>query len=185
MAKSILIVDDTVSIRRQGVKRMWKKQEGAEGTQPELPSTQTPDLASLGDPPEESLMNDQFKKENFAVVPQKVLAEVHHDPSWSSTMTTYIGAVNEFTKNATAFIEQLPLLTRARDAYEEAMRTSAEMRKFLDASDENLRSLMTQLEQRVNLHQVKQATDKKNPEPAKVERMRGTDQGEGRARRWP
>ena len=91
---------------------MWKKQEGAEGTQPELPSTQTPDLASLGDPPEESLMNDQFKKENFAVVSQKVLTEDSNQPLPSPTMKTYTAAVNEFTKNATAFIEQLPLLPK-------------------------------------------------------------------------
>jgi hypothetical protein len=178
-------MDDTVSIRSQGVKRMWKKQEGAEGAQPELPPTQTPDLASLGDPREESSMNDQFKKGNFAVVSQKVLTEESNQPLPSPTMKTYTAAVNEFTKNATAFIEQLPLLTQARDAYEEAMSASAEMRKVLDASDENLRSLMTQLEQRVNLHGVKSATDKKNPEPAKVERMKETDEGGGRAFRWP
>ena len=164
---------------------MWKKQEGAEGAQPELPSTQTPDLASLGDPREESSMNDQFKKGNFAVVSQNVLTEESNQPLPSPTMKTYTAAVNEFTKNATAFIEQLPLLTKARDAYEEAMSASAEMRKVLDASDENLRSLMTQLEQRVNLHGVKSATDKKNPEPAKVERMKATDEGGDRAFRWP
>jgi hypothetical protein len=95
---------------------MWKKQDDAMGAQPDFASKERPDLASLGDALVESLVDDQFKKENFAVVPQKVLAEVHHEPSWSSTMTTYIGAVNEFTKNATAFIEQLPLLTKARDA---------------------------------------------------------------------
>jgi hypothetical protein len=164
---------------------MWKKQDDAMGAQPDFASRERPDLASLGDALVESLVNDQFKKENFAVVPQKVLAEVHHEPSWSSTMTTYIGAVNEFTKNATAFIEQLPLLTKARGAYEQATKASAELRKVLDAGEENLRTLMTQLEQGVSIQRVNLAPDKKNPEPAKVERMRGTDQGEGRARRWP
>jgi len=165
---------------------MWKKQDDAMRAQPDFASKERPDLASLGDALVESLVNDQFKKENFAVVPQKVLAEVHHEPSSSSsTMTTYIGAVNEFTKNATAFIEQLPLLTKARDAYEQAMKASAELRKVLDAGEENLRTLMTQLEQGVSIQRFKLAPDKKNPEPAKVERMRGTDQGEGRALRWP
>jgi hypothetical protein len=164
---------------------MWKKQDDAMGAQPDFASKERPDLASLGDALVESLVNDQFKKENFAVVPQKVLAEVHHEPSWSSTMTTYIGAVNEFTKNATAFIEQLPLLTKARGAYEQATKASAELRKVLDAGEENLRTLMTQLEQGVSIQRVNLAPDKKNPEPTKVERMRGTDQGEGRARRWP
>jgi hypothetical protein len=164
---------------------VWKKQDDAVGWQPELPSKQTPDLASLGDAPGESLMNDQFKKGNFAVVPPKVLTEDPNQPLLSPTMKKYTEAVNEFTKNATAFIEQLPLLTKARGAYEEAMRASAEMRKVLDASDEHLRTLMTQLEQRINLHEVKAATDKKNPEPAKVGRMKGTDEGGDRAFRWP
>ena len=164
---------------------MWKKQDDAVGGQPELPSKQTPDLVSLGDVPDESLMNDQFKKGNFAVVPPKVLTEDPNQPLPSPTMKTYTEAVNEFTKNATAFIEQLPLLTKARGGYEEAMRASAEMRKVLDASDENLRTLMTQLQQRVNFHEVKSATDKKNPEPAKVGRMKGTDEGGGRGFRWP
>ena len=155
------------------------------GAQPDFASKERPDLASLGDALVESLVNDQFKKGNFAVVPQKVLAEVHHEPSSSSTMTTYIGAVNEFTRNATAFIEQLPLLTKARDAYEQATKASAELRKVLDAGEENLQTLMTQLEQGVSIQGVNLAPDKKNPEPAKVERMRGTDEGEGRALRWP
>ena len=164
---------------------MWKKQDDAMGAQPDFASKERPDLASLGDALVESLVNDQFKKGNSAVVPQKVLAEDHHEPSSSSTMTTYIGAVNEFTRNATAFIEQLPFLTKARDAYEQAMRASAELRKVLDTGEENLRTLMTQLEQGVSIQRVNLAPDKKNPEPAKVERMRGTDQGEGRALRWP
>jgi hypothetical protein len=164
---------------------MWKKQDDAMGAQPDFASKERPDLASLGDALVESLVNDQFKKGNFAVVPQKVLAEDHHEPSSSSTMTTYIGAVNEFTRNATAFIEQLPFLTKARDAYEQAMRASAELRKVLDTGEENLRTLMTQLEQGVSIQRVNLAPDKKNPEPAKVERMRGTDEGGSRALRWP
>jgi hypothetical protein len=142
-------------------------------------------LVSLGDVPDESLMNDQFEKGNFAVVSQRVPTEDSNQPLPSPTMKTYTEAVNEFTKNATAFIEQLPLLTKARGAYEEAMRASTEMRKVLDASDENLRTLMTQLQQRVNVHEVKSATDKKNSEAAKVERVKGTDEGGGRGFRWP
>jgi hypothetical protein len=46
---------------------------------------------------------------------------------------------------------------------------------------------MTQLEEQgVSVYGVKHAADKKNPEPMKVEKMRGTDEGGGRAtRRWP
>ena len=143
-----------------------------------------PDLKSLGAALIESLKHNRDEKGNFAVGPQKVLAQDHHQPSSSPTMTAYTEAVNEFTKNATAFIDQLPLLTKARGAYEEAMRASAELRKVLDAGEENLRTLMTQLEQGVSIQPVKPAPDKKNPEPAKVERMRGTDEGGSRAVRW-
>jgi hypothetical protein len=85
-------------------------------------------------------------------------------------MKTYTGAVDEFTKNANALIEQLPLLTKARAAHEEAMRASAEIRKVLDAEEQNLRTLMTRLERGLSVHDAKPTPDKKSPEPAKVER---------------
>jgi len=47
---------------------MWKKQDDAEGAQPEFPSKQRPEAASIGDAPGKSSMNDQFQKGNFAVV---------------------------------------------------------------------------------------------------------------------
>ena len=95
-------------------------------------------------------------------------------------MKTYTEAVNECTKNASALTAHLPLLAKARGAYEEALRASAEMRKLLYAGDENLRTLMTQLEQGVSVHGVKPAPDKKNPQPAKVEAIRGTDESSSR-----
>jgi len=59
-----------------------------------------------------------------------------------------------------------------------------EMRKVLDTGDENLRALMTQLDQKINLQELKSA-DKKPPEPARVERTKGTGEGERRSYRWP
>jgi hypothetical protein len=102
-------------------------------------------------------------------------------------MKIYNEAATDFTNHATAFIEHLPLLAKARAAYAEAIRASAEMRKVLDARDEHLRTLMTQLEQAVNLHGVKPAPDKdkKVSEPAKVERPKPTADAGGRAIRWP
>ena len=55
-------------------------------------------------------MSGEFKKGNLAVVPQRVLSEDQHSPSPSASMRAYTGAVDEFTKNATVLIEQLPLL---------------------------------------------------------------------------
>ena len=187
---------------------MGKKLDDAVGAEPEFASEQTPDLKSLRAVLMESLMEQE--KGNVAVGSQKVLDEDHQkelealrvvaklfrdeedrdreaaqptltgQPSSLATMTTYTEAVNEFTKNATAFIEQLPLLTKARDAYEQAMRARAELREVLDAGEKNLRTLVTQLEQAVNVYGVKPAPDKKNPQPAKVEAITGTDESSGR-----
>jgi hypothetical protein len=152
---------------------MWKKPSDAEGAQPEIASEQTPDLNSLGAVLMESLIEQE--KGNATVGSQKVFAEDHQQPSSSATMTTYTEAMSEFTKNATAFIEQLPLLTKARDAYKQAMKASAQLREVLDAGEENLRTLMTQLERGVNVLGIKPAADKKNPQPANVEAIRGPD----------
>src|SRR6478672_10220438 len=117
---------------------MWNKQDDAEGAQPPSTSEQQSDAAKLlGDALSQSpSINDDFQKRNFAVSAAKVLAEHSNQPLTSPTMTTYTEAVKEFTTNATALIEHLPLLTKARAAYEEAMRASTEMRKALDTSDE-------------------------------------------------
>jgi hypothetical protein len=49
------------------------------------------------------------------------------------------------------------------------MRASAELRSVLDAGDESLRTLMAQLEQAVNTRVEKPASDRKRPEPARIE----------------
>jgi hypothetical protein len=163
---------------------MWKKQDDVMGAQPESDSQ----LESLGDALIESLRDSRLEKRDSTVGPQKVLAE-SHQPSSSSptmtTMTTYTEALNEFTKNATLFIEQLPLLSKARDSYEQAMRAGGELRKILDTGQENLKTLMAQLEQAVTIHGVRSGLDRKKPEPTKVEAIRGTDEGSGGVRRFP
>ena len=85
-------------------------------------------------------------------------------------------AVDRFTKSPTAFMEQMHYLTQAHTAYQEALAASADLRKVLDAGDETLRNLMTQLEHTVNVHLGKPgpAFDKKQPEPLKVEASEGT-----------
>jgi hypothetical protein len=86
-----------------------------------------------------------------------------------TTLTMYTEAMNKFTKSASAFMEQVHLLTEARNAYEEAMTASTALRNSLDAGDQTLRSLFTQLEQVVNTHFGEPGPDKRNPEPMKVE----------------
>jgi hypothetical protein len=86
------------------------------------------------------------------------------------TMVMYSEAMDKFTKSATAFLEHVHHLTHARDAYQEAMMTSAAIRQSLDAGDQALQSLMLQLEQAINAHLGKPpALNKKRPEPMKGE----------------
>lgn len=159
---------------------MWKKQDDNADTQPEL-ANPTPES---GDAPTESSIVSRFEKWNLAVGSQKV-AEGDRQPSSTPNMTTYTEALNDFTRSATAFIEHLPLLTKAREAYEQAMKASAELRKVLDTGEENLQTLMTQLEQAVNVHGVKTAPDRKRPELAKVEAIRETEESASAVKRYP
>jgi|SRR6478672_10664676 hypothetical protein len=160
---------------------MWKKQDDVERDQPKQQNAATRLLEDVLS----QAGKDDFEKSEVGVPSDVVLAENANPPLSSPTMTTYAAAVKNFTTNATAFIEHLPLLANARTAYEEAMRASTEMRRALDAGDENLRTLMAQLEQRTNLQELKSAPDKKRPEPAKVERVKTIDEGVGRTSRWP
>jgi hypothetical protein len=84
-------------------------------------------------------------------------------------MARYTDALDQFRKAATAFLQHVDLLAQARNAYEQAMSSSAELRNVLNAGDETLRSLMTQLEQSVNNHLSKPAFARKKPEAVKVE----------------
>jgi len=85
-----------------------------------------------------------------------------------NTLATYKEALLEFTENAQKFIECIPLLTKSRDAYQQAMRASTELRSGLDAGDESLLTLMSHLEQAVKVHLEEAAPDRKKPEPVKV-----------------
>jgi exonuclease VII small subunit len=162
---------------------MWKKQDDSAGTEPEFTSKAMPEA---GEALMESSIVSRFEKWNVAAGgARKLVAEDAKQPSRAPNMATYTEALNEFTRSATAFIEQLPLLTKARDAYEQAMKISAEMRQTLDTGEENLKSLMTQLEQAVKVHGVESGADRKKPEPAKVETLRGTEEGSTPIKRYP
>jgi exonuclease VII small subunit len=85
------------------------------------------------------------------------------------SMATYSEAVDEFSKHATELLAHMPVLTKARDAYQRAMMVSAEVRSMLNAGDANLRSLMAQLEEAVAVQLGKPSSDKKKPESVAVE----------------
>jgi exonuclease VII small subunit len=85
-------------------------------------------------------------------------------------LTTYKEAVEEFSLSAAEFLAHIPLLTKARDAYQRAMAVSSQLRQVLDKGDETLRLLMSQMEQASNVQSTAAAApDKKRPEPLKVE----------------
>ena len=155
---------------------MWKKQDDGIGTPIEFGTKEVSDSSSG--------LVDEDLEAGPTPGPQRVLAEVQQS-SKSATMAAYTEAVNEFTRNATAFIDQLPLLTKARDAYDRAMKANAELRKVLDGGEEDLRSLMTQLAQVLNDHVVKPGSEKKKPELAKLEATRGTPGVVSDVKRFP
>jgi len=163
---------------------MWKKQDDAAAPS-DLVSSDNPDLASLGDALVQSLVNDQFDARPVPPPPQRIAAETYSPASQPPGMKAYSEAATEFTSHASSFLQHLPLLAKARAAYAEAIRASAEMRQVLDAGDERLRTLMTQLEQAMSAHGVKPPLDKKVPEPTKIDRIKPAAEAGGRAIRWP
>jgi hypothetical protein len=112
------------------------------------------------------------------------VTEDRKQPTSLPAVTIYTAAIDEFNKNATAFIEHLPLLVTARNAHEKAMTASAELRKILDADDEKIKTLMGQLEQEVNVHGVKAPPDKNNSKTAKVETIRRSQESINRASKF-
>jgi hypothetical protein len=89
-------------------------------------------------------------------------------------MAAYRESVDEFSKHATEFLEHIPTLAKAREAYQRALMVSTELRSILDTGDEALRALMAQLEQAINMQLGNPAPEKKRPEPAKVEPIKTT-----------
>jgi hypothetical protein len=93
-------------------------------------------------------------------------------PAPTPSMASYTDAMNQFTKAATAFMDHVHLLTEAREAYQTAITASAAIRSSLDAGDQALRSLMTQMEQVVNAHLGEARVDRKKPEAVRAEAIK-------------
>ena len=107
-----------------------------------------------------------WKKEDIEILKKENEVGTQRLPG---SMTTYSQAVDEFSKHTSEFLASIPLLIKAREAYQRAMAVSAEVRSMLDAGDETLRTLMAQVEDAVAVHLVKNPSDKKKPESVKVE----------------
>jgi len=163
---------------------MSKQQDNALNAQPEFGSKKMLEkLESLGDALIESLTNSQSKKGYLEIGTHNFVTEDRKQPTSLPAVTTYTAAIDEFNKSATAFIEHLPLLVRVRNAYENAMTASAELRTILDADDEKVKTLMSQLEQGVT-NGVKPPPDKNNSKPAKVETIGRSQESINRASKF-
>ena len=160
---------------------MWKQQGNALNAQPEFGSKKLLEkLESLGDALIESLTNNRSKNGNLEIGTQTFVTEDRKQPTSLPAVTIYTAAIDEFNQSATAFIDHLPLLVRVRNAYEKALTASAELRTILDAGDEKIKTLMSQLEQGVK-NGVKPPPDKNNSKTAKVETIGRSQESINRA----
>ena len=91
-------------------------------------------------------------------------------------MAAYRESVDEFSKHAAEFLEHIPTLVKAREAYQRAISVSTELRSILDTGDEALKALMIQLEQALSVQLNGPAVEKKKPEPAKVEPIKASSE---------
>lgn len=184
---------------------MWKKLENYAGSRLESSSNQESDTnqspdynrQSVDDRLLQAIGKDEREDPQFedgpsleVSAPQAEVAEPQRKQASPATLGAYTEAVKKFTRSASAFIEHLPLLAEAREAYEEASHASMELRKVLDSGDDNLRTLMTHLEQMANVHLVnvpgvKSISDKKKPEPSKLAAVKGNEEFKGGLKRFP
>jgi hypothetical protein len=179
---------------------MWKKLENFASSRTDADPNQAPNLndaldsESLEDP---WLVGKQDADPEFEGNPhneiapeQSAIPQPQVEQAPPATLGAYTEAVKKFTKSASAFIEQLPLLAEAREAYEQATRASMELRKVLDSGDENLRTLMTHLEQMANIHlvnvpAVKSMSERRKPESSKLAPVRAGEELKSGMKRFP
>ncbi|HZQ96637.1 MAG TPA: hypothetical protein VFA67_16625 [Candidatus Sulfotelmatobacter sp.] len=189
---------------------MWKKLENFAGSRPDLNSNQAPNSNETPEQRAESeddaWLMDTIKGEDRELAEREFEPGRQADTAPPSTETgearpeveqappvtlgAYTEAVTKFTRSASAFIEHLPLLAEARKAYEEATRASTELRRVLDSGDENLRTLMTHLEQMANIHLVhvpvvRSISEKRPAEPSRLGPVRAGEEGKGGIKRFP
>jgi hypothetical protein len=156
---------------------MWKKQDDAVDRPLEASATDLADLSPAALVEMVTGVRDNEREKLKSEAKQMERAELQMPPVSLPSMTTYTDALNKFTKSSTEFIEHLPVLSEARDAYLQAMKASKELRQVLDSGDANLRALMIRMEKMINIYIFESGGERKKPEASKVESIRPTDQG--------
>jgi hypothetical protein len=84
-------------------------------------------------------------------------------------LSTYLSAAEMFRRSAARLVQNLHHLVQARDAFEQATIASAELRTKLDTGDDNLRTLMIQIEQALAVPSRKPAQDESEADTLKRE----------------
>jgi hypothetical protein len=97
--------------------------------------------------------------------------------SAKGNVSRYSAAVERFRNIAGQVIEHLDYLTQTRDAYQKALTASAKLRASLNAGDEILRLLMTNLERALNLSSGKPTLDEKESKGADEETSNPAGEG--------
>jgi hypothetical protein len=95
-----------------------------------------------------------WKDENNGIAPQRM----------TDALLDYEEAVREFSTNAAEFLRQVPLLTKARQAYERATIASGQLREILDKGDETLHRFMAQMQETLTFPNVNVALESGKPE---------------------
>ena len=99
------------------------------------------------------------KNENNAMAPQRM----------TDALLDYEEAVREFSTNAAEFLRQVPLLTKARQAYERATIASAQLREILDKGDGTLHRFMAQMQETVTIARANVVLESGKPETETVQ----------------
>ncbi|MGA7622180.1 MAG: hypothetical protein WCA91_01250, partial [Candidatus Acidiferrales bacterium] len=96
----------------------------------------------------------------------------------SQHMTTglaaYEEALKDFSASATEFLKYIRLLTKARDAYQRAIKASTQLREILDGGDETVRNFMTQIQEAVTFQTGDTSPDERKPEAVKIETIKAS-----------
>src|SRR5256885_14327876 len=128
---------------------MWKKLDNFASPRTDATANESLDAnltgegAGLQDDPWQIGNSEREELEGgpeFDGVSEKSVPQAVAEQAPPVTLGAYTGAVTKVTKSAHTFSEHLPHVADARRAYGETSRASGELRRVLDAGDENLRA---------------------------------------------
>lgn len=96
------------------------------------------------------------------------------------SLSAYASAAEMFRSCAAQFIQHLHHLVQARNAFQQAITASAELRAKLDVKDDGLRTLMTQMENALDVPPRRPSPDEQEADTVK----QGVDEGRSVKKRF-